>query len=103
MPSRREFAFPKGNTSSLNKARAFWLLSWTLKKGKVKNVQTQGSLGDLRCGGAWKQFVFLTRITGELDPWEVTEETQVVREKHGPHQAEVVGKEGLCNQGGCDQ
>ena len=47
--------------------------------------------------------MFLTRITGELDPWEVTEETQVVREKHGPHQAEVVGKEGLCNQEGCDQ
>ena len=103
MPSRKEFAFPKGNTSSLNKARAFWLLCWTLKKWKVKNVQKQGSLGDLRCGGTWRQFVFLTRITGELDPWEVTEETQVVREKHGPHQAEVVGKEGLCNQEGCDQ
>ena len=54
MPSRKEFTFPKGNTSSLNKARAFWLLSWTLKKGKVKNVQTQGSLGDLRYGGAYK-------------------------------------------------
>ena len=67
MPSRKEFAFPKGNTSSLNKARAFWLLSWTLKKWKVKNVRKQGSLGDLRCGGAWKQFVFLTRITGESD------------------------------------
>ena len=66
-------------------------------------MQEQGSLGDLRLWGAWKQFVFLTRITGELDPWEVTEETQVVREKHGPHQAEVVGKEGLCNQEGCDQ
>lgn len=26
-----------------------------------------------------------------------------MREKHGPHQAEVVGKEGLCNQEGCDQ
>ena len=103
MPSRKEFPFPKGNRSSLNRARAFGLLSWTLKKWKVKNVHKQGSLGDLRCGGAWRQFVFLTRITGELDPWEVTEETQVVREKHGPHQAEVVGKEGLCNQEGCDQ
>lgn len=42
MPSRKEFAFPKGNISSRNKATAFWLLSWTLKKWKVKNVQKQG-------------------------------------------------------------
>ena len=34
--------------SSLNRARAFGLLSWTLKKWKVKNVHEQESLGDLR-------------------------------------------------------
>jgi hypothetical protein len=55
------------------------------------------------CGGTWKQFVFLTRNTGESDPGEVTEETLVMKEKHVPHQAEVMGKEGLCNQEGCDQ
>ena len=37
--------------SFLNRARAFWLLSWTLKKWKVKNVKEQGSLGDLRLWG----------------------------------------------------
>ena len=47
--------------------------------------------------------MFLTRITGELDPWEVTEETHVMREKHVHHQAELAGKEGLCIQGGYDQ
>ena len=62
MPSRKEFTFPNGNTSSLNKARVFWLLSWILKKWKVKNVQKQGNLGDLRCGRAWKQFVFCIEL-----------------------------------------
>lgn len=47
--------------------------------------------------------MFLNRITGELDPWRVTEETHDMKRKHGPHQAGVVGKEGLCNQGGWDQ
>ena len=47
--------------------------------------------------------MFLTRIVGELDHWEVTEETLVMKEKHVHHQAEVMGKEGLCNQEGCDQ
>ena len=51
MPSRKEFPFPKGNTSFLNRARAFGLLSWTLKKWKVQNVKEQGSLGDLRLWG----------------------------------------------------
>ena len=55
------------------------------------------------CGGAWKQFVFLTRITGELDPWKVIKETHVMKEKHVPHQAEVMGKEGVFSQEGCDQ
>ena len=47
--------------------------------------------------------MFLTRITGESDPWKVTEETHVMKEKHVHHQAELVGKEGLCNEEGCDQ
>ena len=55
------------------------------------------------CGGAWKQFVFLTRITGELDSRAVTKETLVMRKKHVHRQAEVVGKEDLCNQEGCEQ
>ena len=55
------------------------------------------------CGGTWKLFVFLTKINGESDPWEVTEETLVMKEKCVPHQAEVMGKKGLCNQEGCDQ
>lgn len=51
------------------------------------------------CGVPWKQFVFLQ----ELEHCEVTEETQVMKEKCVPHQAEVMGKEGLCGQEGCDQ
>ena len=51
IPSRKQFPFPKGNMSSLNRARAFGLLSWTLKKWKVKNVHEQESLGDLRLWG----------------------------------------------------
>ena len=47
--------------------------------------------------------MFLTRITGESDPWKMSKETHVMKEKHVPHQAEVMGKEGLCNQEGCDQ
>ena len=103
MPSRKEFAFPKGNTSSLNKARALWLLSWTLKKREDKSVQEQGSLGHLKLWGHLEAVCVLTRITGELEHWEVIEETHVMKEKCVPHQAEVVGKEGLYNQGGCDQ
>ena len=33
----------------------------------------------------------------------MTEETRVMREKRVPHQAEVVGKESLCDQEGCDE
>ena len=55
------------------------------------------------CGGAWKQFVFLTRITGELDPRKGIKETHVMKEKHVPHQAVVMGKEGVFSQEGCDQ
>ena len=53
------------------------------------------------CGGAWKQCVFLTRITGELDSWKVIKETHVMKEKHVPRQAEVMGKEGVFSQDGC--
>ena len=51
MPSRKELLFANGNRSSLNRARAFGLLSWTLKTWKVQNVKEQGSLGDLRLWG----------------------------------------------------
>ena len=54
MPSRKEFPFPKGITSFQNRARAFWMLSRTLKKWKVKTVWEQGSLGDLRLWGCLK-------------------------------------------------
>ena len=47
--------------------------------------------------------LFLKSITGDLDPWEVTEKTHVMREKYVHRQAEVMGKEGLCNQEGCEQ
>ena len=47
--------------------------------------------------------LFLKSIAGDLDPWEVTEKTHVMREKYVHRQAEVMGKEGLCNQEGCDQ
>ena len=33
----------------------------------------------------------------------MTEETLVMKEKHIHHQAEVIGKEGLYNQEGCDE
>ena len=33
----------------------------------------------------------------------MTEETHVMKEKHVHHQAELVGKEGLYNEEGCDQ
>ena len=97
------FVFPKGNMSSPNRARAFRLLSWTLKKWEDKNVQEQGILGHLRLWGHLEAVCVLTKITRELEHWEVTEETHVIKEKHVSHQAEVVGKEGLCNQKGYDQ
>ena len=80
-----------------------WLLRWTPKKWKVKHVQEQGNLGHLRLRGHLEAVCVFDKNTGESDPWEVTEETLVMKEKHVPHQAEVVGKEGLCNQEGCDQ
>ena len=55
------------------------MLSRTLKNWKVKNVQEQGSLGDIRLWRCLEAVCVFTRITEELDPWEVTEETQVMR------------------------
>ena len=101
--NRMNFVFPKGNMSFPNRVRAFRLLSWTLKKREDKSVQEQGSLGHLRLWGHLEAVCVLTRITGELEHWVVIEETHVMKEKCVPHQAEVVGKEGLYNQGGCDQ
>ena len=69
-----------------------WLLNWTPKKWKVRMCRNKEVWDTSNCGGTWKQFGFLTKITGELDPWEVTEETHVTREKHVPHQAEVMGR-----------
>ena len=103
MPSRKEFPSLKGNMSSLNRARTFCLLSWTLRSGKSRMRGNNQVWETSDCGGAWKQFVFLTRIIGELDSRAVTEETLVMRKKHVHRQAEVVGKEDLCNQEGCGQ
>ena len=36
--------------------------------------------------------LFLKSIAGDLDPWEVTEKTHVMREKYVHRQAEVMGK-----------
>ena len=69
-----------------------WLLNWTPKKWKVRMCRNKEVWDTSNCRGTWKQFGFLTKITGELDPWEVTEETHVTREKHVPHQAEVMGR-----------
>ena len=66
-------------------------------------MQEQGSLGHLRQWGHLEAVCVLTRITGELEHWEVTEQTHVMKEKHVHCQAEVMGKEGLYNQGGCNQ
>ena len=55
------------------------MLSRTLKNWKVKNVQEQGSLEDIRLWRCLEVVCVFTRITEELDPWEVTEETQVMR------------------------
>ena len=66
-------------------------------------MQEQGILGHLRLWGHLEAVCVLTKITRELEHWEVTEETHVIKEKHVSHQAEVVGKEGLCNQKGYDQ
>ena len=74
-----------------------------MKKWKVKNVREQEDWETSDFGGSWKHCVFLTRITGELDPWKVIMETHVMKEKHVHHQAELVGKEGLYNEEGCDQ
>ena len=73
------------------------------KEVERKNVQEQGSLGHLRLWEHLEAVCVLTRITGELDPWKVIKETHVMKERHVPHQAEVMGKEGVFSQEGCDQ
>ena len=73
------------------------------KEVESKNVQEQGSLGHLKLWGHLEAVCVFDKNTGESDPWEVTEETLVMKEKHVPHQAEVMGKEGVFSQEGCDQ
>lgn len=100
--SRKDFGVHKGNVRSPHRTRALGLLSWTLKKWKVEDVQEQGSLGDFSLWRRWRHSLFLRRIAGESDHWEVTEETRVMKENYVNHQAIVLGKEGLSNQEGCN-
>lgn len=80
--SRKDFGVHKGNVRSPHRTRALGLLIWTLKKWKVEDVQEQGSLGDFSLWRRWRHSLFLRRIAGESDHWEVTEETRVIKEKY---------------------
>lgn len=80
--SRKDFGVHKGNVRSPHRTRALGLLIWTLKKWKVEDVQEQGSLGDFSLWRRWRHSLFLRRIAGESDHWEVTEEARVIKEKY---------------------
>lgn len=67
----------------------------TLKKWKVKNVQEQGNLETSDCGAPGSSLCFWQESLENWTTGKWLRKLLLRKEKHVPHQAEVVGKEWL--------